>query len=849
MSSKAREIGGVRIGGHRLNDLKRDRIRTAALAGLTATLLAHAGTAAATPGDLDPNFNGSGLLSLAQGRPFAVAQQTDGKLVLAGFAGDFDANGVFMMIARLAEDGTLDSTFDSDGVAFADFPGLLASASAVIQQTDGKLVLAGIAVITSGSSDVALARFNADGTLDASFGNGGKATLDIGGNDDYARGLIEQPGGKYVIAGEASAAGGLYQLVFARFNADGTLDTSFGTGGTKLVDFGSDTDTFAGGIAQQTDGKLVAVGSVSGPTGSDVGIVRVTADGALDPSFDGDGLLTIDINENIEQAFAVALQPDHAIVVGGVTAPDAGTSFNALLLRVNGDGSVDNSFGAGALPDTILNSIVVQEDGKLVATGARARNNEGADLILTRFDSDGALDTTFGVDGVATADFGAGIVVPDSSGSALIRQTDGKYVAAGSIGAARFDDGAAFAGRIGLTLTSQDVLETMPAVTYTVRRTGGRTGSVIVNYATAAGEAQPGSDFENTSGTLTWNDGDASDKTVTVNLIDDDLAEPIEDFSLTLSAPTGGAQLAASEAATTILSDDSPGELRLCVDLCFEDNLGAVTESDTVYEGASVLRIGGTTGAISVVFATAGGTATPGMDFTETIGTFNWDDGETGPKFISIPILDDAVAEDLEHFQIRLSNPTGGATIPLTRSRVFVEIADNDPGLGFTSSAAAIGEAAGSVSLTVSRTGGSGGALSVDYATSSGSATAGADFTAASGTLSWADKDTAAKTITVDVTNDTADELSETFTVTLSNPSGGAQLRGNPTATVTIADDDPPPPPPSPPPPPPSPPAGGGGGSGDGFLFGLLLLGLARKHARSCLTLFLPKESFLPKEI
>jgi uncharacterized delta-60 repeat protein len=817
MSSKPREIRAVRNGAQPFDDLKPIRAPAATLAGLAATLLTLTGNLVAAPGDLDPNFNGSGLLFLAQGRPSAVAQQTDGKLVLAGFAGDFDADGFFMMVARVAEDGTLDSTFDSDGVAFPDFPGL--GASAVIQQTDGKLVLAG-----TSSSDVALARFNADGTLDASFGNGGKATLDIGGNVDHARGLIEQPGGKYVIAGETIAAGGLYQLVFARFNADGTLDTSFGTGGTTLVDIGR-SGTESGGLAQQADGKLVAVGSISGPTGLDVGIVRVTADGALDLSFDGDGLLTVDIND-IDQAFAVAIQPDHAIVVAGVTAPDAGIPFNALLLRVNGDGSVDNSFGAGALPDTILNSIVVQEDGKLVATGARDTNNEVRDLILTRFNSDGALDISYGVDGVATADFGAGGVAPFSSGSALIRQTDGKYVAAGSIGAARFDDGAAFAGRIGLTLTSQDVLETTPTVTYTVRRTGGRTGAVNVNYATAAGQAQPGSDFENVSGTLTWNDGDASDKTLTINLINDSVAEADEGFTLSLSTPTGGAHLAASEAATTILSSDGLGELRLCVDFCFGGTTDAVTEADTVYEGVSVVRTGGSTGAVSVVFSTTGETATPGMDYTETTGTLNWDDGETLAKFISVPILDDAVAEGYENFQINLSDPTGGATIRRgSQSRVIVQIDDNDPGLGFTSSTATIGEAEGSVSLTVSRTGGSGRALSVNYATSSGSATEGTDFTAASGTLDWADRDTADKTITVDVPNDTAEETSENFTVTLSNPSGGAQLRENNTiATVTIADDDAPPP-----------PTGGGGGGTLGFellaLLGLLNI-LALRNAR-----------------
>ena len=123
----------------------------------------------------------------------------------------------------------------------------------------------------------------------------------------------------------------------------------------------------------------------------------------------------------------------------------------------------------------------------------------------------------------------------------------------------------------------------------------------------------------------------------------------------------------------------------------------------------------------------------------------------------------------------------------------------------------------------------------MNYATSSGSATTGSDFTAASGTLDWGDGDTADKTITVDVTNDTAEELSENFIVTLSNPSGEAQLRENVNATVTIADDDADDDSP--------PPRAGGGGSSDGFLLGLLLLGLAKKRGIRSLTHFHPLPS------
>ena len=145
--------------------------------------------------------------------------------------------------------------------------------------------------------------------------------------------------------------------------------------------------------------------------------------------------------------------------------------------------------------------------------------------------------------------------------------------------------------------------------------------------------------------------------------------------------------------------------------------------------------------------------------------------------------------------------------------------------VGLERSAETIAESAGSVTLTVLRSGSASGAVSVDYATSSGSATADSDFTSASGTLTWADGDAANKTITVDITNDSTDESDETFTVTLSNPSGGATLGSSFQATVTLVDDDSPAPPPPPPPPPPS--GGSSGGGAVGFL-SLLLLGIAR---------------------
>jgi uncharacterized delta-60 repeat protein len=659
---------------------------------IASTLLLGVGIALAAPGDLDPGFNGSGLLSLNIGNQGssanAVVQQSDGKLVLAGYGTLNSADHADFVAVRVTADGTLDGSFSTDGVAranFGDIPvfgGSYDFARAVIQQTDGKLVLAGTTAQIFDTDDIALARFNADGTLDSTFGDGGLARLDIGSTNDIAFSLIQQDDDKLVIAG-AAISGGFYRQVFARFNANGTLDTTFGTGGTTLTNFGEGSGSWANDIAQQPDGKLVAIGQVSELASRDFSIVRLSENGVLDPLFDGDGILAIDFDGNEDVATTVALQADDAIVAAGFTTSAEGR-VSAALLRVNADGSPDNSFGiAGkAVIDmggqSLLNSIAVQADGRLIATGTRFGADGGQDMILARFNSDGALDTSYGIDGVATADFGTGSFAPFSEGIAMVQQADGKYVAAGpnsigTFGAARFDDDAAFPGRIGLTVTSQTVDEATAMATYSVRRTGGRAGAVSVNYATAAGQAQPGSDFEDTSGTLTWNDGDASDRTLTINIFDDAVAESNEDFLLTLSEPTGSAQLAASEANTTIASDDGPGQLQ------FLDGLTPVQvgEAATVIH-ASVRRTGGSQGAVSVKYSTSGTTATAGTDFEATSGTLNWADGDTASKSIAVTILDDGVAEGAdENFEILLSDPTGGATIPSLGGIQLVTILDS----------------------------------------------------------------------------------------------------------------------------------------------------------------------------
>ena len=315
----------------------------------------------------------------------------------------------------------------------------------------------------------------------------------------------------------------------------------------------------------------------------------------------------------------------------------------------------------------MFDTVVVLSDGKLAATGYRLTDEFFRDLIVSRFSSTGQLDQVFGIDGVATADFGDADVVASSEGFDLIQQFDGKLVAAGrnfntgSFAIARFDDGAASAGRIGFTANYRVAAESEPAVSYTVRRTGGTTGRVSVDYATTADGADPGSDFEGTSGTLTWNDGEADDKTLSVNLIDDSDPEGSESFLLSLTSPTGGAVLAASEATTFLQSEDGPGQLAF--PYAGLTIVGIEGESDIL---VPVARIRGLEGEVSVTYAVGNGSATSDVDFS-TSGTLTWADGDTEWKTITVNYLEDTEAEGRESFEIVLQNATGGATVHVAR--------------------------------------------------------------------------------------------------------------------------------------------------------------------------------------
>ena len=232
---------------------------------------------------------------------------------------------------------------------------------------------------------------------------------------------------------------------------------------------------------------------------------------------------------------------------------------------------------------------------------------------------------------------------------------------------------------------------------------------------------------------------------------------------------------------------DEPGNLR------FTTGAQSRTEGSGSFT-VQVSRMGGDDGAVGVSYATSDGSAQSGVDYTPASGTLSWPDDDDDPRSFQVPILDDGADESSETINVALSNPTGGAGLT-TPSNATLTIQDDDdpapqPGqLSFVAGQFSAGEETGSVTITVQRTGGTEGAVGVDYATSDGSAQDGTDYTAVFGTLNWSAGEGGTKSFDVPLLDDADEENDETVNLMLSNPSGGAGL-GTSTATLEIEDDD-----------------------------------------------------------
>ncbi|MEY2518221.1 MAG: large repetitive protein, partial [bacterium] len=327
------------------------------------------------------------------------------------------------------------------------------------------------------------------------------------------------------------------------------------------------------------------------------------------------------------------------------------------------------------------------------------------------------------------------------------------------------------------------------AVTLTLTLSAPAVGGETVAWATSNGTATAGSDYTAASGVVTFAAG-ATTATFSVTVIGDNVVEPNETFVVTLSSPTGGLSLGSPSSATvTILNDDAARSVTIAGASTAEGNSGSKTVTLTLTLSAPA--VGGET----VAWATSNGTATAGSDYNAASGTVTFAAGATSAT-ISVTVLGDRTAESDETFFVMLTNPTGGLTLG-TPATATVTIVSDDGVTPRTVTIAAATVTEGNsgsktVTLTLTLSSAAVGNETVAWATSNGTATAGSDYTAASGIATFAAGATTA-TISVTVIGDATVEPNETFTVTLSNPTGSLTLGSPSSATVTITNDDAPP--------------------------------------------------------
>ena len=443
--------------------------------GMFASAMA-ASPALGAPGDLDLTFGGTGIVrtqARAAGNQFseatAVAIQADQKIVAAGSEGNNvgPPNNTDFAVVRYNTDGSLDTTFDGDGIVRTNPSDPAATdprsdVEGIAIQADGKIVVVGGTDDANDNVVMAVVRYNPDGTLDTSFGPAGTGIVRTDASDPAATNprsdaddVAIQADGKIVVVGDAEDVNGNTVIAVVRYNPDGSLDSTFDGDGIVRTDASDpaalDPDSDAEGVVIQSDGKIVVAAEGDDANNIEVvAVVRYNPDGSLDTTFDGDGIVRTDASDpasaNPEsEGNDVAIQADGKIVVAA-EGNDANDNEVVAVVRYNPDGSLDTTFDgdgivrtdasdpAAANPGSDGEGVVIQADQKIVVAGDAKDSNDERAFAVVQYNTDGSLNTGFGPAGtgiVVTQTADPSITDGESIGSALALQADEKLVVAG----------------------------------------------------------------------------------------------------------------------------------------------------------------------------------------------------------------------------------------------------------------------------------------------------------------------------------------------------------------------------------------------------------------------------------
>ena len=394
-------------------------LRTLSLSLLSTIGLLLSATAQPT---LDPTFGNNGKVLIDFDGDNDDAQemliQPDGRILVSGY-GTIDGE-VRPIVARLLFDGTLDPAFGTGGRVSLTLPAF-AAIQGMALQPDGKVLVGGNLLIGNGA-DLFMARLLPNGALDPDYGTDGISTPTTSATGGSFWAMALQSDGKVLMSGD-DVAGFNSKMMTVRLLADGALDTAFGTGGVALTDIGSNNER-ALAVAVQPNGKILSAGRTAQPGHQEIAVVRLLPNGQLDTSFDGDGILQVNISNDEDEASDLILLPDGRILVVGYASPNSDRDLLAVMLTTSG--GFDPGFGTNGV--VVLEAIDNQEVDRV------AQDSEGGfvltctveetfnDIRVLRLSANGTPDPMYD----ATFD-----INNDDNSSAIAIQVDGKVVVAG----------------------------------------------------------------------------------------------------------------------------------------------------------------------------------------------------------------------------------------------------------------------------------------------------------------------------------------------------------------------------------------------------------------------------------
>lgn len=698
-----------------------------------------------------PGFNGD---------VYSVGLQTNGQIVAGGSF--TSANGApRAFIARLNSDSTLDTYF------LGTSTGANGPINSLVIQSDGQILTGGSFTMMDGVVRGGLARLNNDGSLDSTFTQGA-------GTDNSLFAMAETFVGtsrRILIGGQFQNVNGTNHPNLARLNndssVDGSFDPSLNINGVVYAIAVYPTNTVNGGRIL-IGGDFTAVDGIGSAR-----IARLNQNGTLDTTFSAFGVSNA--------VRALAIQYDGRILVGGSFTNFNGTSLNHLA-RLNADGSLDTTFNVGLGTDDTVDAIALQADSRIVVVGQFLRASGVSRSRITRLLQDGTVDPAI--------NFGAGA---DSFIDTIAIQPDGMLVIGGDFsefdglprpGLARLYGGAiAGSGSFQFTAGNYDVDENSTNALITVRRTGGTAGNMSISFATSPGTAVPGVNYSNVSATLQFPIGETF-QTVVIPVLDDSNITPDLIVNLTLSNPTPPSGLGNQSFGTLTILNDNSG-------VSFSQTTYSANQNVT--GGACfvpLLRAGSLRGTATVGFlTTTNGTAIAGTNYLTVSNTVTFLPGVSNVS-VRVPILNDPKTVNDVTVGLELTNANNSLLFSPSLATLTILTTNQAPGkFIFSQTNYMVSEGAGYAAVTVLRTNGHTGTVTVNFATQDDTATAGYKYVATNGILTFVDGD-ASQTFYVPILQVSQATGNEDFFIVLSNATGGASFGGVTEATVTILDNN-----------------------------------------------------------